>query len=606
MISIKKISAKQWEIVPYVGSLKPPGKIFWDKLNFDNLGAKHQREYFKKSVRELLEALIVSSEAKIGALSPLTARVKQTKLWTLANWMAKRDIWLFSDLTSSDITEYVQEAIDRANESERKIRTKTIEAIIGFFREIWLVRHAYTSPMCTDPDSIRELSNLAKEGSDLVRWAPIPIDLAIPLIKDALSWIRTGGPASVRLMEQVKLQVGSTVGKTRKEVYRMTARAYETISKSEEYRELTDLVGMNDDVVAVLRSASKLTDGAVIVLVLLLTGVRISELASLQCGCVTEKIHDTGTKYLYMDGIAAKKRGIERRWVIPQVVMDAIALLEARQGWRPGSTERSALFISFAGNGASVRPTTNVTVTTTTTLYKLFCKFAYSSHRAEPYPVDRRLHPHQARKTFARFVMCRDKRALGALVQHYGHLYAAVLDGAYVGSDIEIQEILDEESRADLAEGLMDLLTSEKLGGKAGRALTDVRRKIQANPQFMGKTAIEKVVNGMISQGMRLAPCDWGYCLYDQEMSACKGGPTGPNPINRCPSTCSSCTNFVITEKYRPWWEERFKREERFLDRSDLPEQTRMLVTARIEETSKVLVRINRLPVEGSVMEDLE
>jgi len=602
VLSIKKITVKQWEIVPYAGSEKLPRKILWDRLDFDNLGTKHQREYFKRSVRELLEALILSSEAKVGALSPLTARAKQTKLWALANWLAKRDIWLFSELTAFVITEYVQEAIDRANESERKIRTKTIESIIGFFREIWLVRHAYTSPMCTDPDSLRELSNLAKEGSDLVRWAPIPIELAMPLIKDAVSWIRTGGSASVRLMEQVKLQVGSTVGKTRKEVYRMTARAYETISKSREYRELTDLVGMSDDVVSVLRSASKLTDGAVIVLILLLTGVRISELASLQCGCVTETVHDTGTKYLYMSGTAAKKKGIERRWVVPQVVMDAIALLEARHGWHPGSTERSALFISFAGNGASVRPTTKVTITSTTTLYKLFCKFAYSSHRAEPYPVDRRLHPHQARKTFARFVMCRDKRALGALVQHYGHLYAAVLDGAYVGSDIEIQEILDEESRADLADGLMDLLTSERLGGKAGRALTDVRTKVQASPQFLGKTAIEKVVNGLISQGMRLAPCDWGYCLYDQEMSACKGGPTGPNPLNRCPSTCSSCTNFVITEKYRPWWEERFKREERFLERSDLPEQTRMLATARIEETSKVLVTLNRSPVVGSIM----
>lgn len=193
--------------------------------------------------------------------------------------------------------------------------------------------------------------------------------------------------------------------------------------------------------------------------------------------------------------------------------------------------------------------------------------------------------------------MCRDKRALGALVQHYGHLYAAVLDGAYVGSDIEIQEILDEESRSDLAEGLMDMLTSKRLGGKAGRALTDVRSKLRSNPQFMGKTSIEKVVKGMISQGMRLAPCDWGYCLYDQEMSACKGSPAGPNPVNRCPSTCSSCTNFVITEKYRPWWEERFKREERFLDRSDLPDQTRLLATERIEETSKILQTLNRFPV---------
>jgi len=606
MISIRKISSKQWEIIPYPGSEKAAIKILWDKLDFANRGTKHQREYFKKSTRELLEALIEAAEGKAGALSPLTAQAKKMKLWRLASWMAQRDIWLFSNLTAIDITDYVQEAITRAAESNRTIRSKSLDSIVGFFREIWQVRLAYISPMYTDPDTIRGLTNLVSNGTKLERWAPIPIELATPLIKDALQWVEVGGRITNRLQREVKLLIGSTVGKNRKEIYRMTARAYETVSASADYLSLTALVGENTDVVNTLRSARKLTDGAVIVLILLLTGVRISELASLQCGCVSEKVHDNGTSYLYMSGVAAKKKGLARKWVVPNVIRDAIGLLEERHGWRACSKENSPLFTSFAGNGANVRSTTRMTRTSSTTLYKLFCKFAYSFHRDEPFPTNRRLHPHQARKTFARFVMCRDKRALGALVQHYGHLYGAVLDGAYVGSDIDLQEILDEESRADLAEGLMDLLMSESLGGKAGRALTEVRANMRERLQFGGKTAIENVVNAMISQGIRLAPCDWGYCLYDQEMSACQGDQAGPNPVNRCPSTCSSCTNFVITEKYRPWWEDRFRREERFLARPNLPEQTKLLTSIRMEETLKVLVTLNKLSVRSPVTEDQE
>jgi integrase len=593
MISIEKISAKTWEIVPYADSGKPAIKIRWDQLDFDNLGTKHQREYLKQSVRELLEALVNASEAKVGALSPLTVRGKQTRLWRLVSWMVKREIWLFSELQAHDMIDYVQEVISKAAQSNRTLRAKSIDSIIGFFREIWQVRLAYISPMRTDPDTIRELQNLVNEGSELVRWSPIPIALAIPLIQDALTWIKTGGPITNRLLEVVKRQVGSTVGKNRKEVYRLTARAYEAISASDDYVELTKLLRTSEDVVTVLRSAVKLTDGAAISLILLITGVRISELRSLLCGCVSEKVHDNGNRYLYINGTAAKKKGKKRSWVVPEVVADAIGLLEKRQGWSDVENVKVSLFTSFAGNGVNVRAKTRKTSTSIATLQKLFCRFALSSYREAPFPVNLRLHPHQCRKTFARFVMCRDKRALGALVQHYGHLYAAVLDGAYVGSDIELQEILDEENRADLAEGLMDLLTSGSLGGKAGRALTEMRSSVQSSVVFGGKTALEKIVNGMIGRGIRLAPCNWGYCLYEQETSACRGSSTGPDPINRCASTCASCTNFVITEKYRQWWEERFRREEAFLDRGDLPEQTKMLVASRLEETALVLKKLN-------------
>ncbi|MCS0660766.1 site-specific integrase [Massilia terrae] len=597
MLSVVKVSTKRWKLVPYAGS-ETAGEIIWDDLDFEGAGTKHQRLYLKKSLRELLEALLEKSESEVGQLSPNTVRNKQRRLWAFASWMAKREIWLLSQLEEFDLIEYVQEIITRRLSEKASIRSKSISSLISFFRDVWIVRESYTAPIRIDPDKCEELLALTGLGSDLKRWSPVQLEVAKPLIQDALQWIETAAPLLNNILAEVHRRVGGTVGLTRKQIYRCTNQAYQEIARSEDYARLRQVLrSSEEDVVAVLRRATKLADGATIVLILFLTGVRISEARSLKSGCVTEERHDTGTTYRYINGIAAKKKGSSRHWVVPEVVVDAIALLEARHKSAGGSLENAPhLFRSFSGNGARARSSTRMTVPSFTTLSKLLVNFAGSSHRALPFHGH--IHPHQGRKTFARFVMCRDKRALGALVQHYGHLYGAVLDGAYVGSDIELQEMLNEENRADLAEGLMDMLSGATLGGKGAASLARARKAAEATIKFGGRTSLRTIVDRMIEQGVKLAPCDWGYCLYEQDMSACRGTAAGPNPINRCPSTCSSCQNFAITEKFRGWWEERYRREEEFLQRTGVPEQTKVLVQCRLSESAQVLRSLNETPCD--------
>jgi integrase len=603
MLSVDKISTKCWKVIPYAGSSAAAGEIMWDNLDFDGLGTKYQREYFKQSLRELLEALIVKSERDAGQLSPGTVRNKQRRLWALASWMAKRELWRLSQLEESDLIDYVQEMIDRRLSKKGSIREKTIDSQISFFHDLWNLRESYSAPIRLDPDKSKELLSLKASGSGLERWAPVPLEVAKPLIQDALTWMQTPAQLLNNVMTDVHQKIGGTVGLTRKQISRRTSQVYRDIASTEDYVRLSQFLGSEQgDVVSTLRRATKLTDGAVLVLVLFLTGVRISEARSLKLGCVTEERHDTGSVYRYINGIAAKKKGSARHWVAPMAVVNAIDLLAARFQLAREGPEIPYLFRSIAGNGARARVSTRVTVPSFSTLRKLLLRFASSLHRSTPFYGH--LHPHQGRKTFARFVMCRDKRALGALVQHYGHLHGAVLDGAYVGSDIELQEILDDENRADLAQGLMDMLSGATLGGKGAASLSKMRESVEAAAKFSGRTSLQTIVDRMIEQGVKLAPCDWGYCLYQEEVSACRGTASGPNPINRCPSTCSSCQNFAVTDKSRPWWEERYRREEAFLQRPNLPEQTRAVAQSRLNETTLLLRTFHQIRVERDVMED--
>ncbi|WP_316677978.1 hypothetical protein [Ralstonia chuxiongensis] len=217
--------------------------------------------------------------------------------------------------------------------------------------------------------------------------------------------------------------------------------------------------------------------------------------------------------------------------------------------------------------------------------------FADAPHRCSS-PAVVRLHPHVARKTFARFVVLRDKRALEALSYHFGHTHMMITDGCYVGADIELAKLMNEEARKDLAHGLEDILRSGALAGKASRSLQTFMRDAQSG-RYRGRRTLQSLVSKLINEGVQLAPCDWGYCVYSQSLSACRGTASGPNEENRSPEVCAMCANFVVTEKHRLWWSERQERDALFLSENGIPEQSRQWVSRRQAGTEKVLHELN-------------
>jgi hypothetical protein len=84
-------------------------------------------------------------------------------------------------------------------------------------------------------------------------------------------------------------------------------------------------------------------------------------------------------------------------------------------------------------------------------------------------------------------------------------------------------------------------------------------------------------------------PGTFGYCVYRQEYSACRGTPTEPNPVYREPSTCARCLNFVVSTPHRPYWQGQQQRCEAFLREPALPTQTLKVVRQRLEEATAVI-----------------
>jgi hypothetical protein len=93
---------------------------------------------------------------------------------------------------------------------------------------------------------------------------------------------------------------------------------------------------------------------------------------------------------------------------------------------------------------------------------------------------------------------------------------------------------------------------------------------------------------------MRLGTCDWGYCVYRRESSACLGDDSGPNSVLRTQSACAGCANFAVTEKHRPVWSARRERNADLLVHPALDPESRDLAAARVEECDRILAELDQ------------
>jgi len=131
------------------------------------------------------------------------------------------------------------------------------------------------------------------------------------------------------------------------------------------------------------------------------------------------------------------------------------------------------------------------------------------------------------------------------------------------------------------------MLTAPTLGGRMGAEV------LARRPRFRGssvKREIRDYARMLAETGLTLGVCEWGYCVYREEFSACHGSATAPNPVRREPSTCARCTNFSVTEAHRPYWSDQVDRYESLLNNPDLPTQTLKISRVRLEE-ARALIR---------------
>lgn len=584
--------------------LEGPQKIRWDTL-LPLGGTRHQRHYLLSSAKSYMDAVICRREEHEGWIAAKGVLHRFEHLRVFIRWMADRAIWRFSALMPSDL-ELFTKALSIRGQGGRLPATQTIRAWLRMFSDMWTLRGRYPAPLRFNPELLDWYKSRIAAGRPGRRWRPIETNIALPLIRDAITWVDEVAPLILAATDDVGVRIRrqNFVGVSKSSRTKAIAQCYRETRELAAYRELCKRMGLDpDDVRASLAAATNLTTGAVLSIVILLTGMRLGEILGLRKGCVSWHVHSDGHQYSYINGTLEKRNGQCHRWVASAPVTKALELMR-RLYESQGNGDWGHVFLARSSMLPFPFPHSRCKKLSSSSAARLFQDFARSTLRTRPLSASQRIHPHQGRKTFAKFVSLRDKRGLDAVSQHYGHTHRALTDSAYVGTDLNLVELLDAASLEDLSAALSDLLTATSIGGKAGSAIEDFGNRARSREGFRGKRSLKSLVESLIESGIQLGPCDWGYCLYIKGYSACGGGDNGPNEGRRSPDVCAGCRNFAVTPKHRGWWEARYEEDEAFLKRTSIPIQSKELVLARLNRTAELLAELNHLQEEKNANQE--
>lgn len=560
-------------------------ELDWIGFLPDGHGTSYQRRRLISSAKSFLKSRIERPFRKWRAeLASTTVVGWFVTLRVIVNWMVENHLWTFAELTEEHIISFFKSRKGRGGVGlPARLH---LETYVRVFEDLWTLRHLYCSSIEVNVSEFEDDIFAECRSRDKRPWRAIDEQAALDLVFDATRWLDQYGEFMVeqshRIYEEQRRWVGISHGRRRK----LSPELYSRICAEPIFDEISQKLGVAKTG-AGLAQAFSCTLGAVMCLLLFTVGFRVSELLRLDVDCLQQRVGNDGQPTTYLRGVAAKKGGRFREWVVAEPISSVIKFVIRLFELARPTAGSNALFLTRTSGAAIPLPGRKLRRMSTATPITLMRAFARAPFRGDLLDVSK-LHPHAARKTFAAFVVSRDKTALEALSLHFGHVYKAFTDGAYAGN-LDLQRLLSGEDRRALGDALGELLSSRHLAGRAAGVVTNFREK---TIRFKGRLVLRRTVDELIAKGVRLAPCNWGYCLYSQSFSACSGDSSGPNELKRSPSVCAGCANFVVTDVHRAWWNDRVKIDTEFLKRPDLPHQTRILVEERLTQSRKILKQL--------------
>lgn len=327
-------------------------------------------------------------------------------------------------------------------------------------------------------------------------------------------------------------------------------------------------------------------------------GPRISEIRRATTKSVKEVIHSNGEKFYYYCAHRSKKRfssvsnanehseSDDTPWILSPAAVNAIELLSSLS---LPARERSGLDnLWLTTNGNSLWPfkSEKCSVLSTTSVNIRLNQFAKFISVEKVCGWAGRLHSHMGRKHLARFIAKRDRSGLGDLALQYSHVSAYSVDVNYARPDSEFKRIVQTELSIEMEEVARSLTKCEEYYATEGSLAVSTAKK------FVGRMLTDSQIKTLLSKGTILVPCQWGVCVYKQEVSSCHGSKTEPNPKERTPETCSGCTNFIAFNKHRRWWENYRDDSKKYLAYRAIPRQTKVILERRLSDAEKILAKI--------------
>lgn len=352
---VTKKSRYYWELAasPLYDEEKP--RISWRAFLPPTGGTKHQREYLLRSVRGLIAAMIDRPrQTKGDHLAHSTVMNWTFEIRSLISWMTERDVWRFSALTGQDIADFIEfRAV--LEKSDSSVNEFTLYSRVRILQEMWELRGAYAGALRINPATV-DVEALSKRAPSKSSWRALDEAEAMPLIGDAVTWLNAHTKYLISVTRNRWKLERSLVGVTYVLRKRRITAFYRSIESSPEIAALRrDLhLEATHPASKVLRRAYRQTDGACYVILLFLVGMRVSELARLDTGCVKYETTNDGTQVARIRGIAAKKGGKARHWIANDEILRAIEYFEESYADARMFSKKKALILASCNRIAAL------------------------------------------------------------------------------------------------------------------------------------------------------------------------------------------------------------------------------------------------------------
>jgi integrase len=512
----------------------------------------------------------------------------------LLRWMDEAGYTRFADLDATALLQFQRSLSDRPGIARTALAPMTLQKYLYLLIYLYRFRHELDDGLQIDPFPGRSSGDVAGvRDSDIRRWPHTPEGVAVALVQGAIDVLTN---SAARILEARQVYAAAMASA----IERGCGADACTNAATRALQQAGICLPVSAQPIRTVDKLAQLIDmlyAACFVVISYLVGPRASEILHLQAGCVQRRGDGTADEAITVIVGAIFKHqseyhGRAHEWVAPPPAVQAISILEALSAGHRAQAGRNELWlrrrqIAGATEWQLVCPG-QLEIPSTMRMRLLLRRFAswlgLPHHQGQFW----QLSTHQGRKTFARFAALRDSSALFALAQHFGHRERAITDHGYAGSDYRLNQEIESEILEQSALAWEHMLAAPGLGGRAGAEIVAKR------PRFRGarlKQDLKSYARMLVDAGLVLGVCDWGFCVYREEHSACLGNAIGPNPARREPSTCARCRNFAVSAQHRPYWTEQVRRHEALLNEPALPIQTLRIVRERLNE-ALALIRV--------------
>lgn len=607
-IVVSRFGDDIWDFYPYIlqESLSLSGKrIDWRaRMPDGGLLTDKQHGALLESAKAFIWSLYATPIDGRKRPSMLTLVVRAKVLLFLLRWMylQGRERFVELDGITSDY------AAAARYSGERNSSPVTVHARLQIVQDIYHQRANLDDALRSEPWPGERASVLAGLYADAKRFLPktepIPERVAAELGRIAVDYVRrrsndilAARDAKEAAMRE-KRDAGfghDTIKAARSEVARSCG--YENAYK------------LNRDV-HLLRTACLIVIG-------LFSGMRSSELLSIAENSISHRpSRDGSCETTWIHGTIYKMGIKPKAWQVPALVEDAIRVIErltqslrmslqqealelrsrvarAANDERPSLVKRlniaerhqSKLFLA-----KDSKANNSISVLSNLTAYadlRWFCRHhSILGDNGQPYP----LHPHQFRRTYARFVARAELGDLLTLREHFGHwsldmtLYYA--DGATddYQTDREMLEMIAEEKLARQTEIVRDYLDTDAPLANGGQWLGEWRSRVRVAEskealiaQYAGSITLNGTGHSWCVGNAKGTGCG-GLCVFEAQM-------------------CVTCRYGIIGPEHRPVWQGIRDQQLEVLQLGDVGESGRTRAKHILQAAETVL---NRLDGEGS------